>query len=740
VRTSMATLAGWTRRRRRLVLLAWLVVLLVAAPFAARQSTHLTGGGFDDPHSQSAQVKRQLASFPGAGESNLAIVLMPRGDATRRDLAAALREAREAVAGTASATLGPVVPTPNVPNRGAGPTLVTVRVAGSDGAATDSANELRDAFGVTESAPGSAGPRVDVAVVGQGGVWAALQAESERDVKMSETRAFPAIAIVLLAVFGSLAAALLPLALGAAALVVSGALIFFLSLTGETSVLVTSVSSMLGLGVAVDYSLFILVRYREEIAGGAGRDQALSTALSTSGLAVLFSGLTVMASLAGLFFIDSPALRSIATGAIVVVAVSVLAAATLLPAVVAALGDRVHQPGRLGLKMRHWRGGRDAGPSSFWARWSSIVMRRPLAAALLAAATLLTLAAPALNLRIENAGMRQVGKDDPVRIGVSTASAIVGQGALGPVEIAISRSAGEGPPPGKTIEAVRRTVVVDPGIARVSAPRLSSAHGLALLTATLDGDPTSDAARATVGRLRAELPAVIDSDSAVGVGGTTATIVDFDHLVSSSLWKLALFVCALCFLVMVPLLRSVVLPLKAVLMTMLSVLAAYGVVVAIFQYGWLGFLGLDQAPYVDTITPPLILVIAFGLSMDYEVFMLSRIRERYEASGDTRQAVAEGLASTGRTITSAALIMVLVFLAFVSSGLPSVQRLGIGLAAAVALDATLVRLVLVPAAMALLDQWNWWLPRPLRRLLAGASSSRRRPPLPASAVIEEEVG
>jgi len=243
-------------------------------------------------------------------------------------------------------------------------------------------------------------------------------------------------------------------------------------------------------------------------------------------------------------------------------------------------------------------------------------------------------------------------------------------------------------------------------------------------------DPESQQARALVGRLRADAGAVPGAH--VQVGGSTAQVEDFKDLVSGSMWKILLFVLAFSYLVLLVLLRSVFLPLKAVLVNLLSVAAAYGVLVAVFQWGWFdGLLGFHHLGYVSTMTPPFLLAIVFGLSMDYEVFLLTRIRERYDSTGDTRRAVGEGLAGSARTISSAALIMVCVFATFAFTGVPSVKEIGIGLAVAIALDATLVRLVLVPAVMELMGRWNWWLPAPLARLLPRADFEGRAEPAEA---------
>ena len=242
-------------------------------------------------------------------------------------------------------------------------------------------------------------------------------------------------------------------------------------------------------------------------------------------------------------------------------------------------------------------------------------------------------------------------------------------------------------------------------------PPIKSADGdQVLIVAQPKHDPESAEARALVDRVRA--------DDFGEVGGATASVEDFKDLVSGSMWKILLFVLAFSYVVLFVLLRSVLLPLKAVLMNLLSVAAAYGVLVAVFQYGWVdGFLGFESLGYINTMTPPFLLAIVFGLSMDYEVFLLSRIRERYEATGDNRRAVAEGLRASARTISSAALIMVAVFAVFASAGVPAIKEIGLGLSVAIALDATLVRLVLVPATMELMGKWNWWLPKRIDRVL-----------------------
>ncbi|HEU4700913.1 MAG TPA: MMPL family transporter [Conexibacter sp.] len=721
----MLRLDGLLRRRRRLVMGIWIVVLLAALPLAARQAEDLTGGGFEDPHAQSTKVSHAVAAdFPDISDAGLSVVLVPRPGATLQDVRGAVADVRREATDVADVTIergglaGVRLQTKLHPHR---PLLIPLRFSGGEQRAIDIATELREQLGIVGGDAGSAaGGRVAVHLVGQGAIWAAFEEQAKHDSTAAETFAFPVIALLLLLAFGSVAAMALPLGLGVAAVIVTGALIFLLSQLTTMSLYVTSMASLVGIGVAVDYSLFILARYREEVAGGRPPDHARAAALATSGLAVVFSGLTVITSLCAIFLIDSTAMRSIAAGAIIVVATSALAAATVLPGLISLLGNRTHEPGRLAralARRRERSGGPPAQP--FWERWAEVVMRHAVVCAIAATAVLLLLAAPALDLHIANRALGQLPPEHEQHDAARAAKALLGPGALGPVLVHVDFRAGRvnAPANARALTRAQAAADRDRAVSFVVPPLPGRDGRSAVLTTVLRVDPESAAARAAVDRLRKELPNAAGPAATVAVGGTTAVLMDFDRLVERSLWKLIVFVLALSFVVLVVLLRSLVLPLKAVVMNVLSVAAAYGTLVAVFQWGWLEFLGLHQVPSIETISPPLILVITFGLSMDYEIFLLTRIRERYLRTGDNRRAVAEGLATSARTITSAALIMITVCIAFVASGLGALQRLGLATAVALAVDATIVRLVLVPAAMTLLGKWNWWLPAPLERLL-----------------------
>ena len=563
-----------------------------------------------------------------------------------------------------------------------------------------------------------------------------MQDLSKEDLEAAEATGFPIVLLILLAVFGSLAAAALPLALGFVSVFITGAVIYFLSQATDMSVFVTNVASMIGIGVAVDYSLFVLARYREEIRAGAEPEVARRTAMRTSGLAVAFSGITVIVSLAGLFLVDSTTIRSMAMGAIVVVAISILAALTLLPVLIRMFGYRTYARGRmavvLGLLARNLRWQRRRPGSTdparrvdrgtFWERWTARVTRRPGVSAALSALVLLALAIPALSLEFGDGALRQFPEGNETRVGAELAAKELGAGAAGPSQVLVEFDSGTARSAENRAAIADFTAAAkkDPEVAGVT-PAIPSRDGRAVVIAAEPRhDPESAQARALVDRLRDGQAggAALDRVGEVNVGGATAAVEDFKDLVSGSMWKIALFVLLFSYLVLFVLLRSVLLPLKAVAMNLLSVGAAYGVLVMVFQYGWIdGFLGFESLGYINTMTPPFLLAIVFGLSMDYEVFLLTRIRERYDATGDTRLAVAEGLARSAKTISSAALIMVAVFAIFAGTGVPSIKEIGVGLAVAIALDATLVRLVLVPATMELMGRWNWWLPKPIARVL-----------------------
>jgi uncharacterized membrane protein YdfJ with MMPL/SSD domain len=706
MQAAMDRLERFVARRRRLVLIVWLLVVVVSVPFASRQTENLTGGGFETEGSGSTIVADALKTdFEGTQAESLSVVFDNR-DGDPAKLAAAIeRVERDAFKDVESVRLDPAAA--DAARASTDPVVIMpLTLEGDRDEAVDAATIMRENLHV-----GEAGDDLAVHLIGQSALWAGIQELSKEDLEQAEMVGLPIVLLILLFVFGSLAAAALPLALGVAAVVVTGAIVFFLSQVYGMSTFVTNMASMLGIGVAVDYSLFILARYREELAGGLEPEEARAVALRTSGMAVTFSGLTVIVALAGLFLIDAKVVQSMAVGAIVVVGMAVLAAVTLLPALIAALGHRVSRPGKIIGRLRRERRER-TGPG-FWDRWTALLMRRPLPFALAATAVMLAIAAPALVMKTNVAAVAMFPEDFETRQGFELATEqLGGAGALGPVQLVADF---KGPADQTALTAFRQDLAELDNVRDVAEPVLSKDGTKALLLVTPDSSPESDATIALVKRLQGLLP---PAGGELHVGGPTAQNQDDTQVISGSLWKVAVFVVLLSYLVLLLVLRSAVLPIKAVLMNALSVAAAYGVLVMVFQWGWFDALtGFESLGYVQAITPALLLAIVFGLSMDYEVFMLSRIKERYHATGDTQQAVSQGLAASARTISSAALIMVAVFAIFAMTGVPQVKEIGVGLAVAIALDATIVRLVLVPTTMQLMGDFNWWIPKWLDRRL-----------------------
>jgi RND superfamily putative drug exporter len=736
----MTRLARFLGRRRRWVVGAWVLIVLVALPFAAKQTDHLTGGGFDVPGSQSKAVSEALQNDFGQRADGISVLLEAEDGASGADRAAAVDRVRREVAAVEELKLAPAdAARARVELRRTGTALLPLRSDQSSDELIDSAGDLR-----SDLDPGTAESGVTPYLIGQPTIWAGMQEISKKDLSKAESSGFPIVAIILLVVFGSLAAAALPLALGFVSVLLTGALIYFISLQMTMSVFVTNMASMIGIGVAIDYSLFILARYREEREAGLSKREARAKSLSTSGLAVTFSGLAVIISLAGLWMVDNQALRSMALGAMTVVAVSILTATTLLPALIAMLGDRVLPGGIVGrverfFQRRFYRRHRPEpapetpGASRFWTRWTERVMAHPWTAIIGVSAVLLLLASPLLSLQTGTEAITQFPKGNDVRVGTELASQELG-GGTDPIQIVAEFGRAPSAADRVAVTGFVGRLAETSGVSSVAPP--AYAADAVLVQATPSAGSESDAATALVERLRdAVIPATALSKVAtVDVGGETARSHDVRDQISGSMWKIVLFVLSLSFVVLMVMLRSLILPLKAVLMNLLSISAAFGVLVAIFQWGWLdGLLGFESQGALDTINVPLIFAVVFGLSMDYEVFLMSRIRERYMRHGDNERAVAEGLSSSARTISSAALIMTSVFAVFVLTGVPSIKELGLGCAVAIALDATLVRLILVPAAMKLMGNWNWWMPAWLDRALPNLSFEGDTAPEPSKA-------
>ena len=692
----LAGLADVTRRRRRLVVALWIVLLVGGAWFAAHQFDRLSSGGWDVPGSQSARAATLLDRFPGRDGLQLAVLAEGPG-AEGTD--AALKRARARLSRFSDIRIAG----PAQRFEGGAAAVLPLLYVGDENEATARGAALREAL--VSDANGTT-----VRVIGEPALWSELDDVSRDQLAAAEAIGLPLALVILLAAFGTLVAASAPLAVGFVAVAVTGALVYWLAAVVPISIFAPNMASMIGIGVAIDYSLFVVSRFRRELHVGGEPDEALRTALASAGTAVVFSGATVVASLTGLFLVDVNAIRSMAVGAIVVVAVAVLTAITLLPAMLAFAGGRVER-----FKVPVVR--REGEDGRFWPGWTRRIMRRPALALAAGVAVLATAALPAFWLRTETHGLAQLPAHSEVRQATERAGALTG--FTGPIQIFTDDR--------QAAAQIAAALAGLPGLRSVSGVA-STAGPHYLVEAVLAADPESREAQA-VYRRAADTATTIASrhGSNAVVGGLTASAVDSSEAVTGSLWKLLLYVLAASYLILLVLLRSVLLPLKAVFMNALSVGAAYGVLVAVFQWGWLDWTGYSSPGYLDPFIPAVVLAITFGLSMDYEVFLLTRIRERHLAGAPNEQAVAEGLSASARTISAAALIMVAVFGAFALPGAPSIKELGVGLSVAIFVDATVVRLVLVPATMRLLGDWNWWLPRPLARILGASETARVAP-------------
>jgi len=437
-------------------------------------------------------------------------------------------------------------------------------------------------------------------------------------------------------------------------------------------------------------------------------ETAVIEAMNTSGRAVVFAGFTVMVSVLGIFLMGLPFLHGLAVGISLAVVVAVLAALTLLPALL----------GFVGFTIDRFKVGRrtPSDRETLWHRWARVVQRRPVPIALAGLVVLLLLAVPALQLRLGSADASNDPKSSTTHRAYDLVAEGFGPGANGPILVVAERAGGNVGPALPQLEHALRTT---PGVASVTDARLSPSGTAALATLYPTTGPQDKATERLVHRLREHVvpDAVAGTGVVVHLGGQTASSIDFADVIGARLPIFVGAVLALSFLLLLIVFRSVLVPLKAVLMNLLSIGAAYGVIVAAFQWGWgADLLGVSAAP-IEPWVPMMLFAIVFGLSMDYEVFLLSAVREQYDRTGDNATAVAEGLASTARVITAAALIMVFVFGSFVVSDLRALKLIGLGLAVAVAIDATIVRVVLVPATMELLGDANWWLPRWLQRVI-----------------------
>ena len=735
-------LGRWCARHRRLVVVAWLALVGLSVPLAIQAPDALRAGGFINADLESARAKALLETEIGVPQA--AVVVVFHSDAARVGDPAFETAAAAAVTDVPNAPYVRMVVSHALASRQVsadGHTAYDLVLL--DLPADDSPKALPGLRAALHQAPG-----LEVGLSGGPAFYGDVQAVSEADLRRSELISLPLAALALLVVFGSVVAAALPLIVGGAAVVVALAAIFLVAGLVPMSIFVLNLATLLGLGLGVDYSLLMTSRFREELAGRGWQPEAVEDAVGatarTAGRAVFFSGLTVLLGLLGLVLFDFMILRSVGIAGAVVVALAVAAAMTLLPAALAFAGVHLE-------RFRIRRVTPRPAAEGAWSRLAWWVMRRPVAVLVPTLAVLLALGTPFLHVRFNAPDARILPEEAPSRDAFDRLTEAFGPGPFAPIVLAI-RMTGDATEPTNlaALFDYSRRLAADPRIERVDGlvdvdPRLTleqyellyrpgapppdrfaaevlhatTRGDLTALTLTTPYGPNEPIARKLVGDLRSGTGSLArPAGTTVLVGGGAADVEDVVTGIGAEFPRTAAFILASTFVVLLLLLRSLVLPIKALAMNSLSIAASFGALVWIFQDGNLSALfGTRPLGFVETTQPVILFCVLFGLSMDYEVFLLTRMRETWELTHDNPTAVAHGLERSGRIVTSAALIVIVVAGSFAFADIVLIKALGVGIAIAVALDATVVRALLVPATMRLLGRWNWWLPSFLARRL-----------------------
>ena len=702
----------WSRllvNRTRMVLAFGIVAAVAAATYGLGVFDSLGQGGFDDP---STDASKELAHEQELfGNKNVDVVALYRSRTLTADDPAFEQEVTKTLARIPRGTTTSVVTAweagdPAMISTDKHAVQVLISLAG-DTQAEQSDNNDR-------VVPALEADHLQTDIAGPWAVYKGVNETVSADLARAEAYSLPIVLILSLLIFGSLVAALMPVMVGALSVIGGLAVIRLITNVTDVSVFSINVISLLGMGLAIDYALFVISRYREELASLPVDDPhapraAIALTMRTAGRTVLFSGLTVAAAMSALLVFPQNFLRSLGYGGIAAVLIGVVTALTVLPAVLLLLGRRI-DAGRL-----PWRRGRPVGVDSdhgAWARLAHAVMRRPVVVVVAIVAGLLVVASPFLGVRWGSVDYRVLPPDQPAHVAAVKLNQEFGQERSTANMLVATTDR-------QQVTAYAEKVRALPGILDVRP--VDAERGVTLLRASWAGNSQTQASQDMVERLRAVLG---PGGEHVLVGGLSADTVDLLGSIRSHLpWMAGIIV-----LVMLALLfwafGSLVLPVKAVLMNLLSISASFGVITWIFADGHLeGLLGYSSTGFLDATQPIFMLAILVGLSMDYEVFLLSRVREQWDRTHDTvpdpklrnSRAVAVGLQKTGRIITSAALLLAVVIGAFSTSGIVFMKMIGVGMLVALLVDATIVRALLVPATMKLLGRWNWWAPGPLRR-------------------------
>ncbi|MFC1926438.1 MMPL family transporter [Chloroflexota bacterium] len=710
--------------------------MVLGAVFAPRVTTDLKAGGYAEYESEAAQGLNLLEQEFGASPSSLTIVFSsetltvddPRFseevEAALADLGK-LPEVREVVTFFSSGNSRMV-------SQDRGTTYATVGLNVDLDEARSLMSNIRDSLDSTSLKD------VQMLVTGQPAVFSDIESISTRDLKRAEMYAFPLCLVALVLVFGTLVAAGIPLAIGGTSLVSTLGIVYLVSQLTDMSIFVLNIVGMLGIGIAISYSLLLVSRFREEIRNKS-LEESVVTTVSTAGKAVFYSGVTTMIGILGLMSFKFMMLRSLGIGGAIVVFVSVMAALTLLPAILAVLGPRVNALSILPRLLRP--------RFNFWHGLAMWVMRHPVIVLAIVVPFLLALGSPFLGIKLGGAGVTSLPESAPARQGYEIMKEKFGEGETSPIMIAVNTQSNvlEAGVIGSIYDFTREIASQD-GVTRVDSivnldPQMSkqeyqliyanpsliddisikkaldelTTENTTLISVVSNYPPISEEANELVRKIRGiELGDEVD----VYVTGLTAEIMDIVSQMYHDFPRVLIFIMVATYLALMFLFRSVILPLKAILMNVMSILASYGALVFIFQQGHLSSLfNFTAVGSTESSLPIILFCVLFGLSMDYEVFLLARIKETYSETRDNTSSVALGLERTGRIITSTALIMILVTGTFGFTDILLVKAMGVGIALAVLVDSTVVRALFAPATMRLLGRWNWWSPGILRRFL-----------------------
>ena len=714
----MIRLTGFVIAHRKRIVACWLVLFALGG-YAAANLGGLLSNRFSVPGSESERGLNLIKDRMG-DRSDGAFTLVATGVDSPADRATVQAAARRGARAVKGGKAGPLLPAA----RGIVYAQIATPLENQD--ATKATPQVRAAIGRT--------PGVTTYLSGFPAINHDTQKIFNEDLGRGEIIGVPIAILVMVLMFGTLGGIFVPVAFAAMTIPTTLGLVWVVAHAMDMAIYVTNIVALIGLAIAIDYSMLVVFRYREELARTPDPHAALRTTMATAGRATLFSGMTVAIGLALLVLMPLPFIRSMGVGGLLVPLVSIAASATLLPAMLAMMGRGVN---RLRIIPARWLERRAAADASgFWHRLATAIMRRPVAFFAAAAAVMLVFALPAFGLRVTGGDNRGTPLTTEATRGLHVLETTLGAGALAPHQIVVdTRVAGGVQDPrvraaeARLVAQLRRDpaiqpptiaapALVSPAIAR-EASLVDRAGRVLQVRAAGRTDSGTQQAMDLVRRIRDRyIPASgFPSRADVLVTGAPAFGVDFIAKAYGVFPWLVLAVLVVTYLVLLRAFRSVVLPAKAVVMNLLSVGATYGVLVVAFQHGWGRGVGFDHTPQIDGWIPIFLFALLFGLSMDYEVFLLSRIREEWDRRHDNEQAVAYGLEHTGRIITAAATIMIAAFAGFVFGSFPALKEFGLGLSAAILLDATVVRAVLVPATMKLLGRWNWYLPDSVRRAL-----------------------